>query len=125
MPNPVTQAILKNIDDPKLAGFIATWDALEELVISVYRSRAVEPAANQEFARLRSQLIHIYPEWQGELEPFWRKSRIKDRTTIDDPFTVVLQVTEAVALIGNWTVMKHLPAAREALNQLLLSRAEN
>jgi hypothetical protein len=124
MANPVTQAILKNIADPPLVEFVSQWDALEELVISVFRSKSASSADRQEFLEQRAWLRAHYPAWQEFVAPFWRQSRIKDQEGIEDPFLFVLQVEEAAGLVGNWQVMRHLPAAREALNQFLLSRIE-
>lgn len=38
--NPFTQSLLKQISDSKLASFVTYWDALEALVVRVYKSNA-------------------------------------------------------------------------------------
>jgi hypothetical protein len=124
MPNLVTAAILKKLDDPGLAALAQAWDELEALVVSVYRNRAATLEDEQEYHRLRRKLSRAYPRYQAALEPFWRRSRIKKEPVRADPFLAILQVEDARQLAADWQIMQTLPAAREALNQFLLSQVE-
>jgi hypothetical protein len=122
MPNPVTQAIIKQVNDPDLLAFVDHWDTLEEIVITAFKNKSVAAVDSLEFSQLQAWLSANYPRWQDLLEPFWRQSRIKGQAGLDDPFLYLLSLQEAGQLVGNWSAMKYLPAAREALNNFLLSK---
>ena len=40
--------------------------------------------------------------------------------TKTDPFQMLIDFHTPNDIVGNWTAMQHLPAAREALNQYIL-----
>jgi len=122
--NPVTQSLLKQVQDEPLAAFIQGWDALEALVIRVYKGKSAGEADREEHDTLRAALLQSYSRWQPVLDPHWRQARLAGELAREDPFRFLLQVEEAAGFVGNWTAMQSLPAAREALNSYLLERIE-
>ena len=123
MVNPVTQAILKQIHDPDLIEFVSDWDELENLIVHVFRGKMAETSEEETYQRLRERLLAGYPRWQAGLQPYWQQSRIKGQDGISDPFLRLLSSANAADFVGNWEAMRHLPAAREALNNYLLTIA--
>jgi hypothetical protein len=121
--NPFTRAILRQIGDPELGDFVAHWDALEALVIRVYRAKAASQADQAEYRQLRAWLWRYYPRWQATLEPYWRQARVAGQPAGHDPFLFLLPEDAPAWFVGNWAAMQHLPAAREALNLFLIDRA--
>ncbi len=121
--NPVTRRLLENIDDPDLAEFAMAWDTLEEQVVRIYRAGDCPPAEGAAFERSLPATVGLYRRWAEALAPFWRAASIEGPTVEEDPFDRVLRIGRAKDVIGNWSLMRTLPAAREALNHLLLERA--
>jgi hypothetical protein len=125
--NPFTRSITallrrRNGAQP-LIEFVRTWDALESLVIRVYRGKAAQDADRAEHARIASWLRENYPKVRDALEPRWRASRVGTETPSSDPFAALLAIERADAFVDNWDAMRQLPAAREALNQLVADEA--
>lgn len=120
--NPFTQSLIVRIGDPHLAEFVRHWDALEALIVRVYRSGRLSPADQREHRRLRDWLRRNYRQWRRGLGPHWRRTRIAGQATASDPFESLLDPRSPASFIDNWPAMQTLPAAREALNQLLLDR---
>lgn len=118
--NPFTKSIASRLQSRRLGQFIERWDALEALVIRVYRNAAATPADDAEFAELKRWLREHYPEWQSRLEPHWRAVLRGGRLSPDDPFVFLFAPERAEAFCGSWAHMQALPAAREALNRLIL-----
>ena len=118
--NPFTQSLAARLKTPAFQGFIAHWDALEHLVIRVFRGKAATPADEVEHATVRAWLLEHYAEWRDGLEPHWRQSKMAGKLATDDPFAILINVETAAAFVGQWPAMQALPAAREALNRLLL-----
>ncbi|BCX05736.1 MAG: hypothetical protein KatS3mg053_3674 [Candidatus Roseilinea sp.] len=118
--NPFTKSIAARLRSRRLRRFIAHWDALEALVIRVYRNAAVTEADDAEFAELRRWLREHYPEWQPRLAPYWRSALRGGQPAQDDPFVFLFAPEHAEAFCGSWAHMQALPAAREALNRLIL-----
>lgn len=121
MPNPVTQSIVKNIQDARVLQFVMLWDAFEELVIEVFRSKQCSPAQAERYRQVQQELVQIYPQWQSVLAPYWLRSRVKGQEELQDPYLRLLSQPHAADFIGDWPALKHLPPAREALNNYLLS----
>ncbi len=121
--NPVTRSLLENIDDPDLAQFAMAWDALEEQIVRIYRTGACPPAEAAAFDRSLPSTAMSYRRWAEALAPHWRAVSIEGVPVDEDPFARILRTGEAKDVIGNWPLMRTLPAAREALNHLLLERA--
>lgn len=121
MPNPVTQSIARNIQDARVLQFISLWDAFEELVIAVFRSKQCSPEQAGRYRQVHQELVQLYPSWQSALAPYWRQSRVKGQQDLQDPYQRLLSHADAAEFIGDWAALKHLPPAREALNNYLLS----
>jgi hypothetical protein len=121
--NPFTASLLARIQDPPLARFVSAWDALEALVARVYRGGAATDADEAEHRRLRAWLAARYPEWRGALAAWWPLTRVGREPTRADPFAAILTIESAAGFVDNWAAMQTLPAAREALNRLLIDAA--
>lgn len=120
--NPVTRRLLDDIDDPALADFALAWDAYEEALIRLFRDPPQSPPEAERFEELRRSLADRLPGWERELEPHWQATFIQGAHPDVSPFETALHV-QGAQVAGNWTVLRALPAAREALNTLLLERA--
>jgi hypothetical protein len=121
--NTFTRAILKQIDYPALREFVVHWDALEFLVIRVFRAKTASQDNQVEYQQLRSWLSSHYSRWQFFLLPYWKQSLVAGEVAGQDPFKFLLSDPSSEWFAGNWPAMQHLLAAREALNQFLIDRA--
>jgi len=121
--NPVTRRLLDDVDDPALAELALAWDALEELVVQIYRQGGCSSSQAAEFTRRRRRCRLAVRPWLRHLDPHWRAVRVAGDPATKNPFEAVLAVDHAEEVCGNWALMQQLPAAREALNGLLLARA--
>ena len=74
--NPYTAALLKQITDRRLIEFVRRWDALERLVIRVYKGKAAQLEDAKEHQRLHAWLWGNYPRWEPELARFWPGARL-------------------------------------------------
>lgn len=119
--NPFTQAILNRKKDRRMSDFVHHWDALEALVIRVYKAGGATPEGEIEYRRVQAWLQKNYPRWQGELGPYWLATRIAGEPSAEDPFAYLIARSSAVVFVGDWRAMQSLPAAREALNKFLIS----
>jgi len=122
--NPVTRGLLKRFRHQRLHQFVARWDALEALIIRVYKDSAVSLQDQSEYLRLQRWLRKEYPRWQQALRQHWREVRIKDEFLTEDPFLALLAPQSVDAFVDNWAALQTLPAAREALNNYLLKRPQ-
>lgn len=122
--NPVTQSLLKQLNDPQLDAFAADWDALNELVIEIYQQKSLTFAQQERFFELQERLRAAYPPLAAELEPHWRAARVKGELIVGDLFLAVIEKSSAKEFVENWDAMRTLPAAREALNMMLIERLE-
>ena len=120
--NPFTQSLAARLNTPAFQDFIAHWDALEQLVIRVFRGKAATPADEAEHAPLRAWLHESYAEWGEALEPHWRQSKVAGKLATEDPFAVLMAIEPAAAFVSQWSALQALPAAREALNRLIIER---
>jgi hypothetical protein len=118
--NPVTQSLAKRLNDQRLTEFVAHWDALEALVIHLYRGQAATPEDEDEYRRVQAGIAQTSPRWQKPLQLFWRQAQIAGAAVQEDPFVRLTSATRARDFVGDWSAMQTLPAAREALNLLLL-----
>ncbi|RMG89231.1 MAG: hypothetical protein D6706_21710 [Chloroflexi bacterium] len=80
-------------------------------------------AAEPIFERVWPWLRVHYEEWADLIRPFWLRTKAGGQPVTQDPFRLLLSLQHPQAIKGNWQAMQHLPAAREALNQFILSRA--
>jgi len=120
--NPVTRVLLNRLRHRHLGQFVGYWDALEALVIRIYKQAAASQADQSEYLRLQSWLLKNYPRWQQALAPHWQKVRVNRRLVEADPFIILLAPERVSAFVENWAAMQTLPAAREALNNFLLEQ---
>lgn len=118
--NPFTKSIAGNLKSDALKAFVQRWDALEALVVRVFRAKAATPADDAEYAGVRSWLQANYAPWQPALEPLWRQAKRGGKLCEDDPFLFLMSPEHASEFAGSWAHMQALPAARESLNRLLL-----
>ena len=123
--NPVTQGLLKKLKDPELDAFATDWDALNDLIIEIYQQKSASFQQQEFFFELQSRLQSSYPALSDSLSPFWRKAKIKGEVVRQDPFLTLIEKSSAKEFLENWDAMKTLPAAREALNEMLIAKIEN
>ena len=121
--NPFTKALAVGLRSRRLKVFVARWDDLEALVVRVYRAGIATPEDERRFADLKAWLNRHYPEWQARLEPHWRAALWAGQPCVDDPFCALLAVARAGDLCGSWVHLQALPAAREALNRMILDES--
>ncbi len=119
--NPVTQSLAKRLNDPQVTDFVTHWDALESLVIQVYRSGQATHEDEAEYQHLRRWMRRAYPQWQEDLHPHWSPAKVAGETVGEDPFVRLTSPDTAEDFVENWAAMQTLPAAREALNGLLIA----
>lgn len=122
--NIVTQKLIQLIDDRDLYEFVTRWDDLEDLVVSIYREDSISLEDEAEYQQLRGWLNRKYLDWMDDLRPYWHRATIEGKPVNEDPFEKLLAVENAMGFRGNWNAMRTLPAAREALNNYLLSIIE-
>ena len=119
--NPVTQTLLDQVADPDIIALVEHWDVIEDVVIRVYRSRAVSRKDEQDFIATKRWLARNHMRWSAALEPYWRRAEIKGLgLATDDPFQRLLAFDQARDFVGNWNAMQLLPAVRQAINEWLL-----
>jgi hypothetical protein len=53
--------------------------------------------------------------------PFWRVANIAGEPATEDPFVYLIAKSNATEFVGDWRAKQSLPAAREALNEYLIS----
>jgi hypothetical protein len=123
--NPVTRRLLDEIDDPELAAVALAWDRFEEQIVFLYRTGACTAEEAEEYGRGRRSVQQSIGRWTKDLEPCWKATRVDGAPLRQSPFLVILGVEEARGVLGNWDLMRLLPAAREALNYLLLERGSD
>lgn len=122
--NPVTRGLLDQVGDPRLEAFAENWDALEALVVEIYKQKSLSFSQQEEFFRLQESLKPAYTDLQTEIGRFWPLTKIKGELVTEDPFLAIIEKPSAREFVENWPAMKTLPAARESLNQLLMARLE-
>jgi hypothetical protein len=117
--NLFTRYLARHNQQKSVERLIAHQDALESLVITIYKSGEVDQAQREEYRQLRRWMERHYPEWEATLTPYWRQTRVEGVLLENDPFRRVWAAESADNLIGDWGAMQHLAAAREALNRWL------
>jgi hypothetical protein len=122
--NRFTQFLRQWLDDDREFGsLIEHLDALEALVIRVYKGQSATAADEAEYVKLRHWLQGNYPAWQDEVRPHWQEALVAGHPAAEDPIERLLQAGAAADFVGDWEAMQQLPAMREALNRLVLSRS--
>jgi hypothetical protein len=104
--------------------FVEQWDVLEAIVVAVYREKLSPEAAAADFSRTCSWLREQYPQWAEALRPHWQAAKAGGRPAETDPFLLLLSIQQTAEINGNWKAMQHLPAAREAINRMLLEATD-
>ena len=122
--NPVTRRLLDRVADPELAELAQAWDALEEKIVSIYRAGVCSKADELAFEQRRRAASRAVLRWTDALEPHWRASTIRGERVLEDPFALVLSLENAATIPGNRDLLRTLPSSREAINGLLIERAE-
>ena len=118
--NPFTKFLNQWSSNRQLDQFVARWDELEMVVVQLYREKMTLADARPFFAETWPDLRALYPRWAAELRPFWQQTKAAGEPTRQDPFQMLIDLDRPEAIVGNWSAMQHLPAAREALNQFIL-----
>jgi hypothetical protein len=122
--NPVTRALLKQISDQQLEKFAEDWDNLEALVVEIYKQKSLSFEQQEDFFQLQEGLQERYASLREELGLFWPKTKVRGEPVTADPFAALIAKRAAQEFVGNWDAMRTLPAAREALNLMLMARIE-
>ena len=122
--NPVTQALLRQVKDPALYAFVRDWDTLSDLVIEANQQKSLSFDQQEIYFQVQERLRQSYARLAAVLAPFWRKAKIRGEVIIKDPFLALIDKQSAKEFVENWEAMKTLPAAREALNEMLMARIE-
>lgn len=122
--NPFTRFLRQWIqDDVGLDQLVERCDALEALVIRVYKEGAATAADEAQYQAIRRWMQHNYAAWQEDLRPFWQQANVAGRPAAEDPFLRLTAPETASAFAGDWQAMQVLPAAREALNRLVIQQS--
>lgn len=121
--NIFTRFLSGGLRDRGLEALIRHWDGVERLVVRVYKGKGATAEDEAEYGRLRGWLVVNYPGWAERLRPHWQGAKVAGELAKQDPFARVLRVETAGGFVGDWEVMQHLPAAREALNKLVVARS--
>ena len=109
--------------DAGLDQLVEHCDALESLVIRVYKAGKATAADETQYQAIRRWMQDNYPAWQAALRPFWQEARVAGRPAREDPFLRLTAPQSASAFVGDWQAMQVLPAAREALNRLVIQQS--
>lgn len=121
--NPFTRFLRQwTRDDAGLDQLVEHCDALETLVIRVYKTGEATDADQAQYQTIRRWMQDNYPSWQDALRPFWQEAKVAGRPANEDPFLRLTAPEHASAFAGNWEAMQLLPAAREALNRLVIQQ---
>lgn len=123
--NPFTRFLSQWSKDQPLHEFIRHWDTLEALAIRVYKNGRASAEDEVKHQEARAALQKMYPVLSDKLRPYWQQARVAGHPEHDDPFDFLLSPSQAADFVGNWAALQHLPAAREALNQLLVKEASD
>ncbi len=122
--NPVTGALIKELKDPAWDAFAKDWDILNDLIIEIFKQKSVSFEQQELFFEVQGRLRQRYPNLAAEIDPFWRAAKVKGEVSVDDPFQTLFAKGSARDFVDNWEAMRTLPAAREALNEMLMARIE-
>lgn len=124
MANPVTAGLVSRLGQRRVTRLVERWDAVEALVVRVYKAGEASGADEQEWVRVRGWLVERWASWSEALEPFWRGVTVQGNELDEDPFAALLSRERAGEFVGDWGAMQVLSAAREALNNWLVAQLE-
>lgn len=122
--NPFTRFLRQWSGDKKLETFIEHCDALESLIIRVYKRGKTTAGDEAEYQALRRWMNTNYPAWKDALRPIWKEVQVGGAPVQEDPFLRLTCAEHSEEFVDDWKTLQHLPAAREALNKLVLARSE-
>ncbi len=120
--NPFTHFLARQLRPRQLQALIDYWDTLEALIIQVYKTHSATAADEADYRRVRAWLQRYYPTWEEALRPHWQKAQVGGRPADHDPFQRLIAPESVAAFVTDWEAMQTLPAAREALNRLILAQ---
>ncbi len=115
---------MANVTDENLHVFVKDWDILEGLVVGIFRNKTATAADEQIYAQARAELQTHLPQWQSALHFHWQGKKIGGQPAQSDPFAALIAPAHASEFVGNLRLMQTLPAAREALNSLIIKIAK-
>jgi hypothetical protein len=118
--NPFSRFLRQWSEDENVHRLLEHCDALEALVIRVYKRGEATAADEAEYQAVRRWLRANYGKWEARLSPHWRTAQVAGREVRVDPLLELLEHESAASFIGDWEAMQRLPALRQALNQMLL-----
>lgn len=123
--NPFTRFLMQWVPQASLAEFVTQWDVLEALVIRVYKGKRATAVDEQQYQQAKAWFEANYAQFAPTLQPYWADTKVGGTTEHDDPFRVLFAPDTAVVFVNNWPAMQHLPAAREALNKLIVAEGND
>jgi hypothetical protein len=123
--NPFTRYISRSLRERHLRRFITLWDQVEMLAIAHYRQKGTAPGDPARWKQARLGLLRLFPKFRERLQPHWADAKAGGAPAAADPFASILALETLEAVAGNWLALQTLPAAREALNRLVLEAQEN
>jgi len=122
--NPFTRFLRQwTRDDAGLDQLVEHCDALESLVIRVYKEGEATAEDEARYQKIRRWMRDNYASWQEALRPFWQQAQVAGRPAAEDPFLRLTDPESASAFVGEWEAMQFLPAAREALNRFVIQQS--
>ena len=122
--NPFTRFLRQwTQDDAELNHLVEQCDALESVVIRVYKEGEATAADEAQYQAIRRWMRENYPAWQDALRPYWQQALVAGRSAAEDPFLRLTAPESASAFVGDWQAMQMLPAARVALNRLVIQQS--
>ena len=122
MTNPFSRFLGRRVNDRALNEFRQNWDALETLIVQLFREELDPLQMQTEWTRLRRLTRRQYAQFSDQLDPLWRQALIQGKLAKKDPFLSVTAPAQAVEFVANWDMMQTLPAARESLNKLMVNQ---
>jgi hypothetical protein len=117
MANPFTRFINRTNPDKALNPFIDDWDALEALLIDVYRRGETSMDSAHQWAEIRRRLGSSLPAAAGRLAAE-RPQKLEASAAV---FEQILAMDSIDEMVGNRAVLKLLPNAREIINHAVLA----
>ena len=91
----------------------------------MFKAKGASGEESADYAQSRQFLLDTYPSFQKALAPLWADTLVGGEVAGEDPFLRVLKATVANEFVGDWVALQNLPAAREALNKLVLAEASD
>ncbi len=118
--NLFTNYLKQRNQNKQLAEFIAHWDQLEVMVITVFKSGEATEQDEQLYGDLRRWLGINYPQWQQQLAEIWPDVLVGGEPAAEDPFLRLFSHPHSADFVGDWVAMQNLAGAREALNRMVV-----